>query len=189
MKLTTESSIHLATEIPGPKSKRLQQRREANVPRGVTSVLPVFVRRAHGVTIEDIDGNQLLDFTGGIGCQNAGHGSPGVVAAIQEQSERFIHTCFMVTPYEGYVQLAEELNRRAPGAFAKKTFFVNSGAEAVENAVKIARHYTSREAVIAFDDAFHGRTQLALSLTGKTKPYKSGFGPFAPEIYRMPFAY
>jgi 4-aminobutyrate aminotransferase/(S)-3-amino-2-methylpropionate transaminase len=189
MKLTTESTIQLVTEIPGPLSRELQQRREASVPRAVASLLPVFVRQANGVTIEDIDGNRLLDFTGGIGCQNTGHCPPEVVSAIQAQSERFLHSCFTVTPYEGYVQLAEELNRRTPGHFLKKTFFVNSGAEAVENAVKIARHYTRREAVIAFEDAFHGRTQLALSLTGKSKPYKSGFGPFAPEVYRMPFAY
>ncbi len=189
MKLTTESSIRLATEIPGPLSRNLQQRREASIPRGVASVLPVFVRRANGAIIEDIDGNQFLDFTGGIGCQNTGHCPPAVVEAIRAQSEQFVHTCFMVTPYEGYVRLAEELNRRTPGDFPKKTFFVNSGAEAVENAVKIARHYTRRDGIIAFEDAFHGRTQLALSLTGKSKPYKSGFGPFAPEIYRMPFAY
>lgn len=189
MKLTAESSIRLATEIPGRLSRELQRRREANVPRGVTSVLLVFVRRASGATIEDIDGNQFLDFTGGIGCQNAGHCPPAVVAAIRAQSEQFLHTCFMVTPYEGYVRLAEEMNRRAPGNFPKKTFFVNSGAEAVENAVKIARHYTRRSAVIAFEDSFHGRTLLALGLTGKTKPYKSGFGVSAPEIYRMPFAY
>ncbi len=189
MKTTTESSIRLATEIPGPLSRNLQKRREASIPRGVASVLPVFIRRANGVTIEDIDGNQFLDFTGGIGCQNTGHCPPAVVEAIRAQSEQFLHTCFMVTPYEGYVRLAEELNRRTPGAFPKKTFFVNSGAEAVENAVKIARHYTRRPAVIAFEDAFHGRTQLALTLTGKSKPYKSGFGPFAPEVYRLPFAY
>jgi 4-aminobutyrate aminotransferase/(S)-3-amino-2-methylpropionate transaminase len=189
MKQTTESCIRLATEIPGPISKMLQQRRQASVPRGVTSILPVFVRRANGVTIEDVDGNILLDFAGGIGCQNAGHCLPKAVEAIREQSAQFIHSCFMVTPYEIYVQLAEELNKRAPGDFAKKTFFVSSGAEAVENAVKIARHYTRRQGVIAFEDAFHGRTQLAMSLTGKSKPYKSGFGPFAPGIYRMPFAY
>ncbi|MBV9398926.1 MAG: 4-aminobutyrate--2-oxoglutarate transaminase [Bryobacterales bacterium] len=189
MKLTTDSSIHVATEIPGPVSKLLQQRRESSVPRGVASVLPVYVRSANGVTIEDVDGNRFLDFAGGIGCQNAGHCSPEVVEAIREQAQQLIHSCFMVTPYEKYVRLAEELNRRAPGGFPKKTFFVNSGAEAVENAVKIARHYTRRQAVIAFDDAFHGRTQMALSLTGKSKPYKSGFGPFASEVYRMPFAY
>jgi 4-aminobutyrate aminotransferase/(S)-3-amino-2-methylpropionate transaminase len=189
MNLTTESSIHLVTAIPGPRSTELQKRREANVPRGVASVLPIFVRRANGATIEDVDGNQLLDFTGGIGCQNAGHRPPEVIAAIHEQLEQFLHTCFMVTPYAGYVQLAEELNARAPGDFPKKTFFVSTGSEAVENAIKIARHFTRRQAVIAFEDGFHGRTQLALSLTGKSKPYKTGFGPFAPEVYRMPYAY
>jgi len=189
MKLTTEASICIATEIPGPVSRKLQQRREASVPRGVASVLPVFARRANGVTIEDVDGNRLLDFTGGIGCQNVGHCPPQVVAAIREQSGQLLHSCFMVTPYEGYVQLAEELNRRTPGEFPKKTFFLSSGAEAVENAIKIARHHTRRQAVIAFEDAFHGRTNLALSLTGKTKPYKSGFGPFASEVYRIPYAY
>ena len=188
MKLKTEATIHLATKIPGPLSTELQKRREASVPRGVASVLPIFVRRANGVTVEDVDGNRFLDFTGGIGCQNAGHCQPEVVAAIQEQSEQLIHSCFMVTPYEGYVQLAEKLNMLAPGDFRKKTFFVNSGAEAVENAVKIARHYTGRQAVIAFEDSFHGRTWLAMGLTGKSKPYKTGFGPSAPDIYRMPFA-
>jgi 4-aminobutyrate aminotransferase / (S)-3-amino-2-methylpropionate transaminase / 5-aminovalerate transaminase len=189
MNLVTETSIHLATAIPGPRSTELQKRREASVPQGVGSVLPIFVRRASGATVEDVDGNQLLDFTGGISCQNVGHVPPQALAAIQDQAEQFIHTCFMVTPYEGYVRLAEELNRRAPGKFPKKTFFVNSGAEAVENAIKVARHFTRRQAVIAFEDGFHGRTQLALSLTGKSKPYKAGFGPFAPEIYRMPYGY
>lgn len=189
MNLIAETSIHLVTEIPGPHSAELQKRREASVARGVSSVLPVFICRASGATVEDVDGNQLLDFTGGIGCQNAGHVPPQALAAIQDQAEHFTHTCFMVTPYESYVRLAEELNARAPGTFPKKTFFVNSGAEAVENAIKVARHFTRRQAVIAFEDGFHGRTQLALSLTGKSKPYKSGFGPFAPEIYRMPFGY
>jgi len=189
MNLTTESSIHLITAIPGPRSAELQKRREASVPRGVASVLPVFVRRASGATVEDVDGNQLLDFTGGIGCQNAGHRPPEVIAAIQAQLEQFLHTCFMVTPYAGYIQLAEELNARTPGNFPKKTFFVSTGSEAVENAVKIARHFTRRQAVIAFEDGFHGRTLLSLSLTGKSKPYKAGFGPFAPEVYRMPYAY
>ena len=179
----------MATTVPGPRSMELQKRREANLPRGVASVLPVYISRASGATLEDVDGNRFLDFTGGIGCQNAGHTVPEVVAAVQHQAEQFLHTCFMVTPYEGYLKLAELLNTRTPGTFAKKTFFVNSGAEAVENAVKIARSYTRRQAVIAFEDAFHGRTQLALSLTGKSHPYKTGFGPFAPEIYRMPFAY
>lgn len=189
MNLLTETTIRLVSAIPGPLSTELGQRRQASVPRGVGSVLPVFVRRASGATVEDVDGNQLLDFTGGIGCQNAGHVPPEALDAIKEQAADFIHTCFMVTPYEGYVRLAEELNQRAPGTFPKKTFFVSTGAEAVENAIKIARHYTRRQAVIAFEDGFHGRTQLALSLTGKSKPYKAGFGPFAPEVYRMPFGY
>lgn len=189
MNTAIEASIRLVTTIPGPRSTELQQRREASVPRGVGSVLPIYVQRASGAVIEDVDGNQLLDFTGGIGCQNAGHVPAEALSAIREQAERFIHTCFMVTPYEGYVELAEELNLRAPGVSPKKTFFVGTGAEAVENAVKLARHYTRRQAVIAFEDGFHGRTQLALSLTGKSKPYKTGFGPFAPEIYRMPYGY
>ena len=189
MDLATETTIHLVTAIPGPRSAELQKRREASVPRGVGSVLPIYVQRASGAIVEDVDGNQLLDFTGGIGCQNAGHVPPEALNAIREQAQQFIHTCFMVTPYEGYVRLAEELNSRAPGASPKKTFFVGTGAEAVENAVKLARHFTRRQAVIAFEDGFHGRTQLALSLTGKSKPYKAGFGPFAPEVYRMPYGY
>ena len=136
-----------------------------------------------------MDGNRFLDFAGGIGCQNAGHRPPDVVAAIHRQADKFLHTCFMVTPYDNYVELAEALNARAPGSGPKKTFLVNSGAEAVENAVKIARAYTRRPAVIAFEEGFHGRTLLGMSLTGKTTPYKAGFGPFAPEIYRMPYAY
>ena len=186
---TTESSIRLVTAIPGPRSIELFQRRNAHLPRGVSAVIPVFIRRAEGAIVEDVDGNQFLDFVGGIGCQNAGHRPAAVVSAIHEQAERFLHTCFQITPYENYVQLAAWLNANAPGKSPKKTFFLNSGAEAVENAVKIARSYTRRQAVIAFEDAFHGRTQLALSLTGKTRPYKAGFGPFAPEVYRAPFAY
>jgi 4-aminobutyrate aminotransferase/(S)-3-amino-2-methylpropionate transaminase len=139
--------------------------------------------------IEDIDGNSFLDFAGGIGCLNAGHTPEEVVAAVQEQAAKFLHTCFMISPYESYVELAEELNRRTPGDFEKKTMLANSGAEAVENAIKIARAYTKRPAVIAFEDGYHGRTLLATSLTSKTSPYKSGYGPFAPEIYRMPYAY
>src|SRR5580700_4551970 len=134
MKLATESSIRLLTAIPGPRSTELTKRRQASVPKSVSSVLPVFIRIASGATIKDVDGNQLLDFTGGIGCQNAGHLPPEALAAIREQTEQFLHTCFMVTPYEGYVRLAEELNARAPGRSPKKTFFVSSGAEAVENA-------------------------------------------------------
>jgi 4-aminobutyrate aminotransferase / (S)-3-amino-2-methylpropionate transaminase / 5-aminovalerate transaminase len=184
-----ESSIRLITAIPGPRSIELLERRKAQLPRGVSTVIPVFVQRAEGATVEDVDGNQFLDFVGGIGCQNAGHRAPAAVSAIHEQAERFLHTCFQITPYENYIELAAWLNAHAPGNSPKKTFFVNSGAEAVENAVKIARSYTRRQAVIAFEDAFHGRTQMALSLTGKTHPYKAGFGPFAPEVYRAPFAY
>jgi 4-aminobutyrate aminotransferase/(S)-3-amino-2-methylpropionate transaminase len=189
MSSTIQSSIRLVTTIPGPRSAELGKRRANNLPSGLGSLLPVFVKRAEGAIIEDVDGNHFLDFAGGIGCQNAGHRPAGVVKAVQEQADQFLHTCFMVTPYEGYLDLAELLNQRTPGSFAKKTFFVNSGAEAVENSIKIARSYTRRQAVIAFEDGFHGRTLLALSLTGKTHPYKTGFGPFAPEVYRMPYAY
>ena len=138
--------------------------------------------------IEDVDGNRFIDLAGGIGCLNAGHRPPEVIAAIQSQSERFLHACFMVTPYEAYVRLAERLNALAPGSSPKRTMFVNSGAEAVENAIKIARAYTRRPAVICFEDAFHGRTHLTLSLTSKTHPYKAGFEPFASDVYRIPYA-
>jgi 4-aminobutyrate aminotransferase / (S)-3-amino-2-methylpropionate transaminase / 5-aminovalerate transaminase len=180
--------IHLSTVIPGPKSIELQERRRSAIPRALAAVLPVFVEKADGMNIEDVDGNQFLDFAGGIGCLNIGHSQAAVVEAIQKQAERFVHTCFMVTPYDGYVRLAELLNDLTPGSFPKKTFFLNSGAEAIENAVKVARAYTKRQAIIAFEDGFHGRTLLAMSLTSKTHPYKTGFGPFAPEIYRLPYA-
>ncbi len=183
------SSIRLVTAIPGPKSVEWMKRRDAAVPRGLTTALPVFVERSEGAVIEDIDGNRFLDFTGGIGSLNQGHRPPAVVDAIREQAGRYLHTCFMVTPYDSYVRLAEKLNEQAPGKSAKKTILLNTGAEAVENAIKIARAYTKRTGVIAFNDAFHGRTLLAVSLTSKTQPYKAGFGPFAPEIYRLPYAY
>jgi len=165
------------------------RRRAGAVPRGVSQVTPVFVERAEGALIEDVDGNRLIDFAGGIGCLNAGHRAPDVVAALRRQIDRFLHTCFMVTPYESYVRLAEKLNAAAPGDFAKKTLLLSSGAEAVENAVKIARAYTHRPAVICFEDAFHGRTLLAMTLTSKTHPYKAGFEPFASDVYRIPYAY
>jgi len=183
------SSIRLITDIPGPKSQELQARRERNVPRGPASVLPIFVARAEGAVIEDVDGNHFLDFAGGIGCVNVGHRPAKVTRAIANQLERFLHTCFTVTPYESYVDLAEILNRNTPGDFPKKTIFVNSGAEGVENAVKIARAYTGRPGLFCFEDAFHGRTLLTLSLTSKTKPYKTGFAPFLADVYRMPYAY
>jgi 4-aminobutyrate aminotransferase/(S)-3-amino-2-methylpropionate transaminase len=180
-------SISLKTPIPGPRSRALLDRRAAAVPRGVSQVTPVFVHRAEGAVIEDVDGNRYLDFAGGIGCLNAGHREPGVVAALHAQADRFLHTCFMVTPYESYVRLAEKLNALAPGSTPKKTLLLNSGAEAVENAIKIARAYTRRPAAICFEDAFHGRTLLTLSLTSKTHPYKAGFEPFPSDIYRVPY--
>ena len=183
------NAIQLKTEIPGPRSRALSKRREAAVPRGVYSAVPVFVAAAEGAVLEDVDGNRLLDFAGGIGTLNTGHRAPGVIAAIRAQLDRHLHLCFSVTPYEGYVRLAERLNRLTPGQFAKKTFLTNSGAEAIENAVKFARAYTGRQAIVCFEDAFHGRTLLTMSLTSKTHPYKAGFGPFAGEIYRVPYAY
>jgi 4-aminobutyrate aminotransferase/(S)-3-amino-2-methylpropionate transaminase len=159
------------------------------VPRGPFNVAPVFVRSARGAIVEDVDGNTYVDFAGGLGCLNVGACAEEVVEAIQEQAGEFTHTCFHVAMHEPYIALAERLNKLTPGDFPKKTFFANSGAEAVENAVKIARSYTGRPAVLAFEDAFHGRTLLALTLTSKVKPYKFGFGPFAPEVYRLPYAY
>jgi 4-aminobutyrate aminotransferase/(S)-3-amino-2-methylpropionate transaminase len=182
-------TIQLRTEIPGPKSRALMARREAAIPRGPSNATPVFAARAEGAVIEDVDGNRYLDFAGGIGCLNAGHRSPRVLAAIREQLDKFLHLCFAVTPYEGYVAVAEKLNALAPGNFPKKSILVNSGAEAIENSIKIARAYTRRPAVICFEDAFHGRTLLTMSLTSKTHPYKAGFQPFASDIYRIPYAY
>lgn len=189
MNSTTAQTVRLITAVPGPISQQLMTRRNAAVPRGLSTALPVFIKRAEGAVIEDVDGNVFLDFAGGIGCQNAGHRPPEVVAAIKQQADAYLHMCFTVTPYEGYVRLAEILNERTPGNFPKKTFLANSGAEAVENAIKIARAYTGRQAVVAFEDAFHGRTLLALTLTSKVHPYKAGVGPYAPEIYRLPYAY
>jgi 4-aminobutyrate aminotransferase / (S)-3-amino-2-methylpropionate transaminase / 5-aminovalerate transaminase len=165
------------------------QRRLSSVPRGVFHYTPVFVSGAEGAILEDVDGNQLLDFAGGIGCMNVGHRAPAVVGEVRDQLDHYLHACFHVTPYEGYVRLAERLNALAPGNFPKKTLLLNSGAEAVENAVKIARAYTGRPAVICFEDAFHGRTLLAMSLTSKTHPYKRGFEPGVGEIFRVPYAY
>ncbi|MFI5183262.1 MAG: 4-aminobutyrate--2-oxoglutarate transaminase [Vicinamibacteria bacterium] len=183
------SAIQLKTEIPGPRSRELLARREAAVPRGPANVTPIVAKEGSGALLTDVDGNRFIDFAGGIGCLNLGHANDGVVEAATAQLERMTHACFHVTPYEGYVRLAERLNALVPGDFKKKTFFANSGAEAVENAVKIARVATGREAIIAFEDGFHGRTLLAMSLTSKVHPYKAGFGPFAPETYRIPYAY
>ena len=182
-------TIQISTEIPGPKSKALLARREAAIPGGPHLVTPIFAAKSEGACIEDVDGNRYIDLAGGIGCLNVGHRAPRVEAALRDQVGKFLHLCFGVTPYESYIALAEKLNALAPGNFAKKTIFINSGAEAVENAVKIARAYTKRPAVICFEDAFHGRTLLAMSLTSKTNPYKAGFAPFASDIYRIPYAY
>src|SRR6202790_2664905 len=183
------SSIQLRTKIPGPRSRALMARREAAIPRGPYHSTPVFAARAEGAILEDVDGNRFIDFAGGIGCANMGHRSAPVMAAIREQIEKYTHLCFSVTPYEPYVAVAEKLNALAPGKAPKKTFIVNTGAEAVENSIKIARAYTKRPAVICFEDAFHGRTLLAMTLTSKTHPYKAGFEPFASDVYRIPFAY
>ena len=179
----------LVTEIPGPKSAGWFARRAAAVPAGVANIHPIVTSRASGAIIEDVDGNRLIDFSTGIAVLNVGHTAPEVVDAAKAQLERDTHTCFHVTANEPYIQLAERLNGLTPGDFPKKTMFANSGVEAVENAIKIARKHTGRSAVIAFDHAFHGRTLLGMSLTAKVMPYKQGMGPFAPEIYRLPFAY
>jgi 4-aminobutyrate aminotransferase / (S)-3-amino-2-methylpropionate transaminase / 5-aminovalerate transaminase len=181
--------IQLRTEVPGPKSRALLARRAAAVPRGVPAVTPIAVVDAQGAVVTDADGNQLIDFGGGIGVVNTGHRHPSVVAAVKAQLDRFTHVCFPVSTYEPYVELAERLNRITPGGHPKRTFLVNSGAEAVENAVKVARFFTGRQAVVCFEHGFHGRTNLALALTSKVMPYKKGFGPFAPEVYRIPFPY
>lgn len=179
----------LVTEIPGPKSRWLYNRSLELIPQGVFHVSQIAVSHSQGALVTDLDGNTYIDFTGGIGVLNVGHRAAEVVAAIKDQADRYLHTCFHVLLYEPYVSLAEKLNEITPGNFVKKTFFVNSGAEAVDNAVKIARHYTRRPALLAFAPAFHGRTLMALSLTGQVMPYKQGFGPFVPEVYRLPFAY
>jgi 4-aminobutyrate aminotransferase/(S)-3-amino-2-methylpropionate transaminase len=183
------ATIRIRTAIPGPKSQELMKRRVDAIPRGVFHSTPIFPARAEGAVVEDMDGNVFIDMAGGIGCVNTGHRAEPVVQAIREQLDRYLHTCFSVAPYEGYVELAERLNKLTPGSFSKKTLLVNTGAEAVENAIKIARAYTKRPAVICFDDAFHGRSLLALALTSKTSPYKIGFAPFPSDIYRIPYAY
>ena len=184
----TAEGRRLVTEIPGPASRALSERRAAAVPHGVGTTLPVFVAHAEAGIVEDVDGNRLIDFGSGISVTNVGNSAPGVVRAIKEQAERFTHTCFQVTPYEDYVSVCERLNEFTPGDHDKRSLLVNSGAEAVENAVKVARYATGRSKVVAFDHGFHGRTLLTMSLTGKVAPYKLGFGPFAPEVYRAPYS-
>ncbi|KAA0112012.1 4-aminobutyrate--2-oxoglutarate transaminase [Mycolicibacterium sp. P1-5] len=186
---TLEQSRKLVTEIPGPGSVELSKRRVAAVSHGVGVTMPVYTARAAGGIIEDVDGNRLIDLGSGIAVTTIGNASPRVVEAVQAQVADFTHTCFMVTPYEEYIAVAEHLNRLTPGSYEKRSALFNSGSEAVENAVKIARSYTRKTAVVAFDHAYHGRTNLTMALTAKSMPYKSGFGPFAPEIYRAPLSY
>jgi 4-aminobutyrate aminotransferase/(S)-3-amino-2-methylpropionate transaminase len=180
-------SIELRTEIPGPRSRALLARGETCVAGPLRVYLPVFAAEARNATITDVDGNTFIDFAGGVGVVNVGHSHPRVVEAIQEQAARFVHTDFTVVPYESYLELAERLGQVAPFVGPTRAAFFNSGAEAIENAVKIARLTTGRSAVIAFDAAFHGRTLLAMTMTSKVVPYKAGMGPFAPEVYRAPF--
>ncbi|MCC9173439.1 4-aminobutyrate--2-oxoglutarate transaminase [Arthrobacter sp. zg-Y179] len=184
-----EQQRRITGTFPGPKSAALQARRAAVVAKGVASSLPVYAADADGGIIVDVDGNAFTDLGSGIAVTSVGASDPAVVAAVQDQVEHFTHTCFMVTPYEGYVAVAERLAAVTPGDFEKRTVLFNSGAEAVENAVKIARSATGRDAVVAFDHAYHGRTNLTMGLTAKAMPYKTGFGPFTPEIYRMPMSY
>ncbi|MGA8941287.1 MAG: 4-aminobutyrate--2-oxoglutarate transaminase [Thermoactinomyces sp.] len=174
-------------KLPGQQSLEFHARRQEAVPPGPYHVAPLYVQSAKGAIITDVDGNRIIDFAAGIGMQNIGHCHPKVVQAIQEQAARSIHSCFHVMPYEGYIELAEKLNQIVPGNWKKKTMFANSGAEAVENAVKIARKATGRSCVLSFERGFHGRTLLTLSLTSKVNPYKAGFGPFAPDTYKLPY--
>ena len=181
-------SIELRTEVPGPRSRAILERKERVVAAPLAVAFPIVAASAQGALLTDVDGNTFVDFTGGVGCQNIGHSNPQVVAAAQEQLARFAHTDFTIIPYGPYVELAERLLERSPFSGPAKAAFFNAGTEAVENAVKFARSFTGRPAVIAFEGGFHGRTLLSLSLTSKTHPYKAGLGPFAPEIYRVPFA-
>ena len=184
-----EKSVSMKTDLPGPVSKGLGEAREKNVPKGLSSLTQVYASEAEGALIKDVDGNVFIDFAGGIGTLNAGHCPPEVVKAVKEQLDKFLHTCFQVVPYEPYVRLAEQLNQLVPGDFPKKTMLVNSGAEAVENAVKIARRYTEKTGIISLDCSFHGRTYLGMSLTGKVKPYRYKYGPFVPDVYKIPSPY
>ena len=181
-------TIELRTGIPGPRSKEILDRHDRAIAAPLSVLLPLVIAEGRGATLTDVDGNTFIDFTGGVGCLNVGHAHPRVVAAVQEQAERFFHTDYTIVPYEPYVRLAERLLELSPFSGPAKAAFFNAGTEAVENAIKFARSYTKRPAVIAFEGAFHGRTLLAMTMTSKTHPYKAGLGPFAPEVYRVPFA-
>ena len=186
--MAVTKSIEVRTDIPGPRSKEILERKERVVADPLSVYLPVVIAEGRGALITDVDGNTFIDFTGGVGCLNVGHSHPRVVEAAQEQLNHFSHTDFTIVPYEVYVSLAERLIESTPISGAAKAAFFNAGTEAVENAIKFARSYTKRQAVIAFEGAFHGRTLLSMSLTSKTHPYKAGLGPFSPEVYRVPFA-
>ena len=185
--MATTRTIEIRTEVPGPRSREILARKERVVAEPLSIYLPLVIAEAQGAVLTDVDGNRYVDFSGGVGCLNVGHSHPRVVEAIRDQAERFTHTDFTIVPYENYVALAERLVELVPISGELRAGFFNAGAEAVENAVKFARAYTKRPAVIAFEGGFHGRTLLALSLTSKTHPYKAGLGPFAPETYRVPF--
>lgn len=182
-------SINIRTELPGPKAKELLVKKEQNVPKGPFNTMQTFAAKGDGALLTDIDGNTFLDFAGAIGTLNVGHCPPRVVEALHAQIDQYLHPCFHVMMYESYIKLAEKLNSITPGNHSKKTFFLSTGAEAVENAVKIARKYTGRKGIISFERGFHGRTYMSMSLTSKVKPYKYEFGPFAPETYKWPYPY
>ena len=186
--MATTKTIDLETAIPGPRSQEILARKQRVIAGPLSIFLPVVIERGEGATLTDVDGNTFIDFTGGVGCLNVGHASPRVVEAVQEQAAKFFHTDFTIVPYETYVTLAERLIALSPFSGPAKAAFFNAGTEAIENAIKFARSYTKRPAVIAFEGGFHGRTLLAMSMTSKTHPYKAGLGPFAPEVYRLPFA-
>jgi 4-aminobutyrate aminotransferase / (S)-3-amino-2-methylpropionate transaminase / 5-aminovalerate transaminase len=186
--MATTKAIELRTSIPGPRSREILERKDRVIAEPLSIYLPVVIERGEGATITDVDGNTFIDFTGGVGCLNVGHAHPRVVDAVQEQAAKFLHTDFTIVPYETYITLAERLVETAPISGPAKAAFFNAGTEAVENAIKFARAHTKRPAVIGFEGGFHGRTLLSLTLTSKTHPYKAGLGPFAPEVYRLPFA-
>src|SRR5215210_7668715 len=186
--MATTKAIELRTGIPGPRSKEVLERKERVVAEPLSIYMPVIIEQGEGATLTDVDGNTFIDFSGGVGCLNVGHSHPRVVEAVQEQAARFLHTDFTIVPYEVYVTLAERLVASVPISGPAKAAFFNAGTEAIENAIKFARSYTKRPAVIGFEGGFHGRTLLSLTLTSKTHPYKAGLGPFAPEVYRLPFA-
>src|SRR5690242_10835666 len=186
--MAATKSIELRTAIPGPRSLEILQRKAQVIADPLSIYIPVVIDHGDGAMLTDVDGNTFIDFTGGVGCLNVGHAHPRVVEAVQDQAAKFLHTDFTIVPYETYVTLAERLVATAPIAGPAKAAFFNAGTEAVENAVKFARAYTKRPAVIGFEGGFHGRTLLSLTLTSKTHPYKAGLGPFAPEVYRVPFA-